>query len=75
MSEIKSVYWVISLKRNVKIKRVLISEIQQCQELLQCLKVFKGIVHPKMKVLSFIHPQFVPKRHEFLSSVDNKKIF
>ncbi len=27
-----------------------------------------------MKILSsFIHPQFVPKLHELISSVDNKK--
>ncbi len=32
----------------------------------------KGIVHPKMKILSFTHPQVVPNLYEFLCSVEHK---
>ncbi len=33
----------------------------------------KGIVHPKMKILSsFIHPQVVPNLYEFLCSAEHK---
>ncbi len=35
---------------------------------------FKGIVYPKMKILSsFTHPQVVPNLYEFISAVDNKR--
>jgi len=35
--------------------------------------MLKGIVHPKMKILSsFTHPQVVPNPNEFLSSVKQK---
>ncbi len=35
-----------------------------------CFQNFKGIVHPKIKILSsFTHPQVVPNLYEFLSSV------
>ncbi len=30
---------------------------------------FKGIVHPKMNILSFIHPSLVPNLYDFLPSV------
>jgi len=34
---------------------------------------FKGIVHPKMKILSlFTHPQVVPNLYTFLSSNEHK---
>ncbi len=33
----------------------------------------KGIVHPKMKILSsFTHPQEVPNRYGYLCSVEHK---
>ncbi len=36
-------------------------------------KAFKGIVHPKMKILSsFTHPQVVPNLYECLSSAEHK---
>ncbi len=33
---------------------------------------FKGIVHPKMKILSFTHPQVVPNLYECLCSAEHK---
>jgi len=38
---------------------------------------FKGIVHPKIKILSqFTHAQVVPNKYEFLCSAEHKrKIF
>ncbi len=35
--------------------------------------IFKGIVQPKMKILSFICPQVVPNLYEFLSFVEHKR--
>ncbi len=36
--------------------------------------VLKGIVHPKMKILSsFTHPQVVPNLYEFLCSAEHTK--
>ncbi len=36
----------------------------------------KGIVHPKMKILSsFTHPKVVPNLYEFLSSAEHKNVF
>jgi len=34
-------------------------------------RVLKGIVHPKMRMLSFTHLQVVPNLYEFLSSVEH----
>ncbi len=34
--------------------------------------VLKGIVHPKMKILSFTHPQVVPNLYECLCSAEHK---
>jgi len=34
----------------------------------------KGIVNPKMKILSFTHPR-IPNLYRFLSSADHKKIY
>jgi len=37
------------------------------------MNLLKGIVHPKMKILSsFTHPQVVANLHEFLSSSEHK---
>jgi len=36
------------------------------------LESLKGILHPKMKILSFTHPQVVANLHEFLSSAEHK---
>ncbi len=36
------------------------------------LLVVKGIVHPKMKILSFTHPQVVPNLYECLCSAEHK---
>ncbi len=37
------------------------------------MQIVKGIVHPKMKVLSsFTHPEVVPNMHEFLYSAKHK---
>ncbi len=39
----------------------------------QCEKGLKGIVHPKMKILSsFTHPQVVPNLYEYLCSAEYK---
>jgi len=36
--------------------------------------IFKGIVHPKMKILSsFTHPQVVQNLYEFLYSAEHKR--
>jgi len=36
--------------------------------------IIKGIVHPKMKILSsFTHPQVVPNLYEFLSSAEHER--
>jgi len=38
--------------------------------------VIKGIIHPKIKILSsFTHPEVVPNLYEFLSCWKEKKIF
>ncbi len=38
-----------------------------------CIRNLKGIVHPKMKILSsFTHPQVVPNLYEFLCSAEHK---
>lgn len=37
--------------------------------------VSSGIVHPKMKILSFTHPDVIPKLYDILASVKQKKIF
>jgi len=34
--------------------------------------IIKGILHPKMKILSFTHPQVVANLYEFLSSAEHK---
>ncbi len=36
------------------------------------VSLLKGIVHPKMKILSFTHPQVVPNLFEFLCSAEHK---
>ncbi len=37
------------------------------------INYIKGIVHPKMKILSsFTHPQVVPNLYEFLCSAEHK---
>ncbi len=37
------------------------------------IPLVKGIVHPKMKILSsFTHPQVVPNLYEFLCSAEHK---
>ncbi len=36
------------------------------------LRTVKGIVHPKMKILSFTHPQVVPNLYECLCSAEHK---
>jgi len=36
----------------------------------------KGIVHPKMKMLSsFTHPQVVPNPHAFILSAEHKRVY
>ncbi len=38
-----------------------------------CGRALKGIVHPKMKILSsFTHPQVVPNLYEWLCSAEHK---
>ncbi len=52
---------------------MLILNINVVAERLSGLCDFKGIVHPKMKILSsFTHPQVVPNLYEFLCSAEHK---
>ncbi len=36
------------------------------------IRFIKGIVHTKMKTLSFNNPQVVPNLHDFLSSAEHE---
>jgi len=47
---------------------------KNCRQCLSLNHRIKGIVHPKMKILSsFTHPQVVPNLHDFLSSAEHKR--
>jgi len=35
----------------------------------------KGLVHPKMEILSFTHPHVVPNLYDFLSSAEHRRYF
>ncbi len=55
--------------KNVKLTWFKICNFLYYVTLRKCLK---GIVHPKMKILSFTHPQVVPNLYEFLCSAGHK---
>ncbi len=43
-----------------------------CSGVVSLQALLKGIVHPKMKILSFTHPQVVPNLYECLCSAEHK---
>ncbi len=67
----KKHYWCASWD---KTEALIYFKISQCKfQLIQLRLTLKGIVHPKMKILSsFTHPQVVPNLYECLCSAEHK---
>jgi len=68
----------VQVKHQLQVKTVQNSSEQKFWWILMCMTTgdeqdIKGIVHPKMKILSsVIHPQVVPNLYECLSSAEHK---
>ncbi len=72
-----SVYYITNIKCLIKLSKtlmgILVDYYYYCYYYYYIVVVVKGIVHPKMKILSsFTHPQVVPNLYEFLCSAEHK---